>query len=330
MKKTLLAMAITGLFVASAAQAATVYDADGVKLQINGDVKVNYGSDVRTFGDGVVDSNYVDLDDADFSFNLGYDIGNGIVLGASMEVSGDDDVIALSDTFMSVSGDFGTVTVGKQPLIFDDAGVSQDFKFGYDTYRDTVDSGNQVIKYKGDWDTFYGGIAYSLNGTDEGLAGGSDQGEGNGDGTAGEDNQHQVDANFGVRFANIDAAVYYSTGQNDTQGENDAYILQAMYNVDSFKLGAFYSNETSDGGSKNTETDLDHYGLSGNYYLNAWNFGLGWGNEKDNLDSDNDRNDYYAQVAYAFTSNIQSYVEVGYSDEDDSEVGYIVGMEVLF
>ena len=55
MKKTILAMAITGLFAATAAQAATVYDADGVTLQINGDVKVNYGSDVREFGDNKVD-----------------------------------------------------------------------------------------------------------------------------------------------------------------------------------------------------------------------------------------------------------------------------------
>ena len=49
---------------------------------------------------------------------------------------------------------FGTVTVGKQPLIFDDAGISEDYKFGFDTYTNTLDAGNQVIKYKGDWDTF--------------------------------------------------------------------------------------------------------------------------------------------------------------------------------
>ena len=28
----------------------------------------------------------------------------------------------------------------------------------------------------------------------------------------GEDEQNQIDANFGVRFAGIDAAIYYTTG----------------------------------------------------------------------------------------------------------------------
>lgn len=313
-------MAITGLFAATAAQAATVYDADGVTLKLNGDVKINYGSDVRKFNDNKVDSNYIELDDADFSFALGYEIGNGIELGATMEISGEDDNIALSDTFLSVAGDFGTVTVGKQPLIFDDAGIGEDFKFGFDTYANTTDSGEQVIKYKGDWDTFYAGVAYMLNG----------DATSNGDGTTGEDDKNQVDANFGVRFAGIDAAVYYSTGTNNLKQDNNAYILQAMYNADAFKVGAFYSNETIENSNGSDLSDLNHYGVSGNYYMDAWNFGLGWGAEKDNLTSNNDRNDYYANVAYAFTSNIQSYVEVGYSDEDDSEVGYVVGMEVVF
>ena len=54
MKKTILAIAITGLFAATAAQAATIYDTDGVKLNIYGDVEVQYYNDNNKTHDAVI------------------------------------------------------------------------------------------------------------------------------------------------------------------------------------------------------------------------------------------------------------------------------------
>jgi len=39
---------------------------------------------------------------------------------------------------------------------------------------------------------------------------------------------------------------------------------------------------------------------------------------------------YYANVSYAFTGNVNTYVEVGGNDEDDTEVGYAAGVQVSF
>ena len=113
---------------------------------------------------------------------------------------------------MSLSHDgWGTLTVGNQPTIFDDAGISGDYEFGFDTYLDDVtDSSMQVIKYKGDWENVYAGVAYALK----------DNGNNNLNGPS-----HTVDANVGVRIAGLDAAVYYSFGKTPGNDEVTSYIL---------------------------------------------------------------------------------------------------------
>ena len=65
MKKTILAMAVAGLF-ATTAQAATVYDADGATVGLFGDADVQYyNGTAEDKSDGVNDG-VIRIDDADF------------------------------------------------------------------------------------------------------------------------------------------------------------------------------------------------------------------------------------------------------------------------
>ncbi|AGH82291.1 porin-like protein H [Psychromonas sp. CNPT3] len=311
MKKTILAIAITGLFAATAAQAATVYEADGVTIDLYGDVEVQYLNDTAKDSDK---DGVILIDDADFGFGLTYDVGNGYTVGGTMEISAEDGTAELGDTFVGVSHDsYGTLTIGNQATIFDDAGISGDYEFGFDTYvGDVTDASTQVIKYKGEWDNVYAGVAYVLSADKL------------------KDSSHTVDANVGIRVGGLDATVFYSTGKTAAKDEVTAYILQGVYTFDAFDLGAFYANTATKDNASNVDTkDNDAYGVSGNYYMDAWNFGLGLGIVKNNV-ADTDSKNYYANVGYSFTSSVHVYAELGKSDADNTELGYITGVKINF
>ena len=325
MKKTILAIAITGLFAATAAQAATVYDADGVTVNLYGDVEVQYLKGMDKDTDVVIN-----IDDADFGFGLTYDIGNGFTVGGTMEISAESGNAELGDTYVGVRHDqYGTLTIGNQPTIFDDAGISGDYEFGFDTYIDDVtDASTQVIKYKGEWDNVYAGVAYVLRADEDAAE--FDKVTKKYTAPTSQAGSHTVDANVGVRIAGLDAAVYYSFGKTANKDEVKAYIVQAVYTFDSFDVGAFYANTSTKNNVTNVDTqDNDAYGLSTNYYMNDWNFGLGLGKVKNQIDS-TDSKKYYANVGYAFTSNVLAYAEIGKTDKDDTELGYITGVKITF
>ena len=306
MKKTLLALAITGLF-ATTAQAASIYEKDGVSIDLTGDVEVQLRSDT----DGA-NKNYINIDDADFGFAMGYDIGHNLTVGSAVTFSGEDGEVSLGDAYVGVSGDFGALTMGKHATILDDAGVGGDYAFGFDTIVSDADfKGKQVIKYKGDFDTFYFGIATILNSGD------------------GEDEGSAVDGNIGVRVAGLDLALFAGTASDVLENDISSMILQATYSINHFDLGAVYATSTTDDAAGDTTADFDAISASVGYTMDKWNFGLGYGVVTDNGD-DTSEGTGYANVGYSFTSLVHAFVELGHSDADDAELGYAAGLQVKF
>ena len=139
-------MAITGLFAASAAQAATVYDADGVNVSVFGDVEVQIKSKMDK---APATKNVMNVDDADFGFTISNELGNNLTLSTTMKFNGErTEAVKLDKAFMALTGDFGTVSAGNQVLIMDDASIHSKFEFGLSTYA-ADDAARQVIKYQG-------------------------------------------------------------------------------------------------------------------------------------------------------------------------------------
>ncbi len=307
MKKTILATMLTSLFAVSA-HSATVYDADGVTLDVYGDVEVQAGKSSAEDS-----SKMIRLDDADFGIQAGYKVGEDLTAIGVISVTGEDEEdevaqVNLDDAYVGLSSaQWGTLTMGKQVTISDDIGIGNDFELGIESgYGGGYYDGRQVVKYTVDHGNYYGGISYLLN-------------------TAtGSDNVESIDAKLGVRLDALDLTAYLG---KTTVGNADStnVILEARYAIDALSLEATVG--TSNGYTD--DEDLTNFGLAAVYSMDKAFVSGGW--SITDIDANDDKlNTYFANVGYAFNSNVTTYVEVGSNDGDDSEVGYYAGMAVSF
>lgn len=320
MKKTILATMLTSLFAVSA-HSATVYDADGMTLDVYGDVEVQAG---KSSADG--SAKMIRLDDADFGLQVGYKVGEDLtaigvvsVTGESERTEYDEDAagnveesktasLDLDDAYVGLSSaQWGTLTMGKQVTISDDIGIGNDFELGIESgYGGGYFDGRQVVKYTVDKGNYYGGVSYLLNTGDA------------------SDNVESIDAKLGVRLDALDLTAYLG---KTTVGNTDStsVILEGRYAIDALSLEATVG--TTNGYADSD--DLTNFGLAAVYSMDKAFVSGGW--SITDTDTDDDQfNTYFANVGYAFNSNVTTYVEVGSNDKDDSEVGYYAGMAVSF
>jgi len=309
MKKTILATMLTSLFAATAAHSATVYEADGVTLDLFGDVEIQANKDSNETAHKMIH-----LDDADFGVQAGYVIGADLTAIGKISVTGEDEDaegtanIDLDEAFVGLSSaQWGTVTIGKQYTIADDIGIANDYAFGINSgYAGVTTTGRQVVKYVLDNGSYYFGASYLLN---EGV---------------GSDGTESIDARLGVRIDALDLTAYL--GKAD-EGETSAtsVLLEARYSMDNLDLAASVSS--LDGYT--SAEDSTAFGLAAAYTVDKVTYSGGY--SLLDVDGDDDKlNTYFVNAAYAFNSNVTVYAELGGDDADDSELGYGAGMAVTF
>jgi len=333
MKKILLAIAITTLFTTTA-QTAIIYDKNGVTVDIYGDVEVQFfKSKIKDTNAKNSDGSYKDdqngenqnvirIDDADFGFKLAYDIGNGLKVIGKVEFSGEKGTATLGDTFVGVkSDDWGTLTVGKQATIYDDAGIGGDYEFGATSfYEQDKKSGHQVIKYKFDKNMFYGGVAYLFNSTENVN-----------------NSESAVDAKFGVRVVDFDFTAFIGQAQvarnpDDVQSKTDSvlnYTLEARYQLGDLGLAITYAG-TDATDKPSVDKKGSCYGTTAIYKIDKITFGGGIFSIDNAATSNKSQTDYYLNVAYAFSPTVKVFTELGGSSKDNTELGYVAGLQIKF
>jgi len=313
MKKTILATMLTSLFAATAAQSATVVDSDGVTVNLTGELEIQFAKDVDTAGPKM------DVYDANIGTDVAYALTDSVSAIAAISFdtqNGDDEDSSaqLDDAYVGFASDtYGTLTFGKQVTIYDDAGISEDYRLGYSSFYDQDDTGEQVIKYTFERNALYGGIAYMMN---------------SGDNDNNDD--YAVDGKLGVRFSGLDLTVFYGQGEKENGDKADSLNLEARYTISDLTLMAAYG--VIDRDEDNTEMynhDVEGYAAGATYTIDKVVLAGGWA-YVDNDDTQHELNSYYANVTYNFNSNVNVYAEVGGDDADDSEVGYVAGMTVTF
>ncbi|MCG7586416.1 porin, partial [Photobacterium sp. OFAV2-7] len=115
-----------------------------------------------------------------------------------------------------------------------------------------------------------------------------------------------------------------------TKVEVDGFNLEGQYVMGAFAFAASYGNvEQKTAGA--TTSDVDLIELAGSYTMGKNTFALGY-NRADYDTPDNTIDNIYANVTHQLHSNVKVYGELGWADADntDLDVGYLVGMEVLF
>lgn len=335
MKKTLLATAIAGAMGLSAAsaQAATVYNQDGTKLDIYGNIQIAYrsideganteddifdnGSTIGVAGEHVINPGLVGYFKAEWEHDADEEkISGGINTG--------------DQAYVGLRGDFGDARLGSyDPLIDDwiqdpitnneyfDVSDSSSVLSGGDregdkiTYTSPVFSGFQFAV-----GTQYKGEAESENVTDSGNAsffGGA---------------RYTVGAfSIAAAYDNLDNYEVINAAAVAAGDYGDQYGVTAQYTIDSLRLAAKVERFDADAG--NSGNDVDFYGLSARYGYGVGDvYGAYQRVEEDNSD---DRDEFMIGATYNVSDAMYTFVEAAWYDENQDEGdGVAVGVTYLF
>ncbi|OLQ69337.1 porin [Photobacterium proteolyticum] len=325
MKKTLLALSV--LAAGSAQAGINLYDADGVLVDLSAAAEVQYLQPIQK------DTSNADagfhLDDGDLALNTTIAVTDSLNAVGGIAFAFEKSETTNDELWVGLGGDFGTLTFGRQLLLTDDAGVGKDYELGFEQLDFLAGTeGSETIKYVFDNGQFYFGLSHDLDADADSL----DDAKSdflNTNGTI-------TDGRLGARFNDFDVRAYYYTAESSDladaadQFEVDGFNLEGEYVMGAFAFSASYGNvEQKKAGV--TTVDVDLIELAGSYTMGKNTFALGYNRADDSADDDTVDN-IYANVTHKLHSNVKVYGELGWADADksDLDVGYLVGMEVLF
>ncbi|MEL0616812.1 porin [Cobetia marina] len=327
MKKTLLATAIAGAaaLAATSASAATVYNQDGTKLDIYGNVQLAYS--------------YVDQLGGDPESELG---DNGSTFGAKGEHKINDDIVGyfkaeweydadeskgtgngLNDgdqSYVGAKGSFGDARIGSWDQLMDD--WIQD-PISNNEYFDLTDSSTQI---DGDSQTREGNKLQYMSPVMGGLqfaVGSNFEGDG--------EDENVTDSNQASFFAGAKytvggfsvAGVYDNLDQFEaTNGSDigDQYGITGQYTVDALRIAV----KAERFAGEEDDTDVDYYGIGARYGYGMGDVygGYQYVDAEDNstLASDNGGDDSFNEFNLGVTYNISSamYTYIEYAQYDRS------------
>ncbi|MEE1675940.1 porin [Agarivorans aestuarii] len=313
MKKTILAVAIPALFAASA-QAANVYDADGVSADVYGRMQFDIRDDNTNT-------------DAVGSARMGFKAQSEIATGVSGFAKGewqiaaeDADSSKFTARHLYVGFDFedsGKVIFGQTDTAFYTAVAPTDIfnSFGYGAYT-LVEDGRQEgqIIYSGEFGGFILDASYQFRNPDFQV------GVGNPEDTSYVDLGAELDSAYAATLGyNFDFGLGLYGGyhvEKFKDGDKKNMALSASYSWEALYLGAAYVNAKTD------DAKLDGYDLVVSYDINAVSLYAGYAYQKASGDATlvdggtmtfDDLGDWVKQstlgVSYKFNSNMKVWGE---------------------
>ncbi|WP_408900313.1 porin [Photobacterium piscicola] len=331
MKKTLLALAV--LTAAGSANAGiNLYDANGVKVDLSGAAEVQFWKDYAPQNDAKFR-----IDDADLALTTSIKISEQLTTVAGMAFEFEDGDVTSDELWAGFSGNFGTLTFGRQYLVSDDSGIGKDYELGSEGIDFVQTNGNNVVKYVYDNGTFYFGASHDMK--DNGLIS-----DGSGD-ISRDVNTYVTDARIGYRVGGLDARVYYYTADNipgttfkpagviDVEG----YNLEAEYAFGQFGLAASFGQLEYKNALGVDKLRGNVYQIAADYTMDKTTFAIGY-NNYDRRDQKGDTYAVYANVTQKMHNNVNVYGEIGTTDAKflengesrSSDFGYVAGIEVTF
>ena len=329
MKKTLLALAV--LTAAGSVNAGiNLYDANGVKVDLSGAVEVQLYDGFEKNGDSTIR-----LDDGDLVLNATVAVSENLNVVSGTAFKYESRELENYELWAGFSGDFGTLTFGRQLLVSDDSGIGKDYELGAAQVDFVQTEGDRVAKYVYDNGTFYTAVSHDMD----------------------TDNSTTItDGRVGFRTGGLDLRAYGYDGKriglkglinngSDANGKpiiipGDAgedirgYNLEAEYALGAINLAASFGQVKYQAADTNkTEKNIDLYEINGSYTIDKTTMALGYVRGEDKVANGNEINNIYANVTQQLHSNVRAYVEVGYADDKKDtleDFGYLAGLEVKF
>ncbi|BBB25431.1 porin [Amphritea japonica] len=312
MKKIILTVAIAAAS-SGAVNAATIYEADGLKYDLKGDFQLQLRQKVGKDKD--LD---LEFDDIELKNRVTYDLGSDMTAFGQLDFSYDDSAndkydgrSDLEEAYLGLS--FGDIDVsfGKRDLSSDEFGVEASYEEAGDAFDELIEDGDDVIRLDANFGNVYVSASTEL--------------EAQGNSAADNDSAFDVfvAADLGVAQVGLSYLTYEAEGSNDSQ---EAYGVMASFDAGFAELAADYSTA-----ELSTATDVDVYNLVATFKVaETTKASVGYNNVDE--DGTDEVATWYANVTYKFPTqkNVSVFAELADSDEDDSELGYLAGMRVKF
>lgn len=317
MKKLVIGMVIGAFLVAaSSAQALTVVEKDNFKYEIKGDMQIQLRQDPGDDQD--LDLEY---DDLEIKNKISYELNDSLKAFGGLDFgfkdaadkSNDDEGPHLEEAYIGMNINDFNIFFGKTDSAGDEFGVTASLETivaddAFDEFG-AVD-GDDLIGVSGEFADMVSFLA-----TYE-IAAESEKSDENGEFF---DIMVGLDINkFGIGAAYQSLEAFGSTENTDTWG------LQLTFDAGFAEFGADYS-VTDDGDDK----DETVWNIAAVVPYKPFEFGLGFVNLDDGTD---DVVGWYANATYKFPAakNVRLFAEISDSDEDDVDMGYMVGMRIKF
>ena len=358
MKKTVIALAIAAFAATGAANAATVYNQDGTKVELGGSARIflgKLGKDQR--GDLVNDGSRIKINathtlDNGLSAFVGYETRfNGTqtnAKGKSIQKQSGSDTSFGGLTTNKLFVGFGFENVGK--LSFGRQATTADDVLGDGLYYRSGDnnilttSADKSIKFRSaDFEGFSFGADYLFGNPEKYTTNDSYK---NGAGVAAFYN-YDFEKNHNIEFAaGYTFDQYDSVNSSSTSQKNHNWLLSSHYRLDAFRFAVAYGQSTEKVTGATHDTKGKYIFLESKYDLAdvagiPSTLGLQWErySEKDYNGQDqgkNIKNQYIAMADYKLSKNVVPYVQYTRATEKDnlgqrtSENVYGAGLRVHF
>lgn len=358
MKKTVIALAIAAFAATGAANAATVYNQDGTKVELGGSARIflgKLGKDQR--GDLVNDGSRIKINathtlDNGLSAFVGYETRfNGTqtnAKGKSIQKQSGSDTSFGGITTNKLFVGFGFENVGK--LSFGRQATTADDVLGDGLYYRSGDnnilttSADKSIKFRSaDFEGFSFGADYLFGNPEKYTTNDSYK---NGAGVAAFYN-YDFEKNHNIEFAaGYTFDQYDSVNSSSTSQKNHNWLLSSHYRLDAFRFAVAYGQRTEKVTGVTHDTKGKYIFLESKYDLAdvagiPSTLGLQWErySKKDYKGQDQGKgitNQYIAMADYKLSKNVVPYVQYTRATEKDnvgqrtSENVYGAGLRVHF
>ncbi len=301
MKIKVCLMAVIALLAASfTASAATVFEKDGTKLSLKGDYQIQLRQDI-----GEDEDLYVDYDDLTVTFDAKQELDYGwtafgvLKMDWKGQAHGDADN-AVDEGFVGV--DFGMVSVSMGRLDWgsDDFEVEEAIEF---------DGGYAVPEEMGS-DSFR--VDVDLDVVKAALSGDLEV----------EDNESAAEAYIYTGFKGLEAGVLYQNYKDNADADSlDTIGVRAGYDFGPVYLGADYTtNDNQDNANAVVVVPI----------LSKTKIALGYGLKSPDAADEDDVNSWYANVVHKLGGGVSVHAEIGDTDEDGTDMGYLAGLRFKF
>ena len=311
--KTKLAAAILLASIGTTANSATIYQNDGLSYNVKGDWQVQLRK--KAGNDQKLD---IEFDDLELKNSVTYALTDGLSAFGQLDISFDNegndqskDSAKLEEAYVGLDFGAATVAIGRQNLAGDEFGVEAAYEThtAEDRFEQVADKGDDVVRFS----TQLG----SINIVGSALLAAESSAN-----AAGE----AVDLFLSTAIAGVKLAAAYQNFNDNNPGSEDqkTWGVSASFDAQVAVIAADYS--TTDTGTHDedvtnivlrfTPADTVKAAVGAVFVDNGTT----------------DSTEWYANATYHFPErkNVNLFVEIADTDEDNVSLGYLAGMQLKF